>query len=50
LTGDPTCTFVEAPALLPPEVQIDAAQAAQWGAELAAANEVPLEDDDDTDL
>jgi len=50
LTGDPTCTFVEAPALLPPEVQIDAAQAAQWGEELAAANAVPLEDDDDTDL
>jgi hypothetical protein len=43
LTGDPSCTFVEAPALLPPEVTVDAAQAQQWGKELEDANAVPLE-------
>ena len=43
LTGDPSCTFVEAPALLPPEVQVDAEQVKQWNNELDVANTVPLE-------
>lgn len=47
LTGDPNCVFVEAPALLPPEVVVDAAQVAAWQQELNVANTVPLEDDDD---
>lgn len=47
LTGDPTAHFVEAPALLPPEVQIDEKQAQQWQAELEQANQVLLPDDDE---
>jgi len=47
LTGDPNCHFVEAPALAPPEVQIDANQVAQWNQELQAANSVPLPDEDE---
>ena len=43
LTGDPNCVFVEAPALLPPEVVVDAAQVAAWQQELNVANTVPLE-------
>jgi GTP-binding nuclear protein Ran len=47
LTGDPNCSFVEAPALLPPEVQLDQAILAQNQVELDMANQVPLDDEDD---
>ena len=50
LTGDPNCVFVEAPALLPPEVQVDKAQVQQWQDELTVANETLLPDVDDEDL
>jgi len=47
LTGDSTCHFVEAPALTPPEVQVDQAQLEQWSNELDAASKVFLPDDDE---
>jgi GTP-binding nuclear protein Ran len=47
LTGDPNCNFVEAPALLPPEVEVDANQVAAWQEELAQNNTVLLPDDED---
>ena len=47
LTANPDAQFVEAPALLPPEVQVDEAQAAQWSRELDEANQKLLPDDDD---
>lgn len=50
LTGNPDCQFVEAPALLPPEVQIDQVQVAEWGKELEQNNAVPLPDDGDDEL
>jgi GTP-binding nuclear protein Ran len=46
ITGDPNLVFVEAPALQPPEVVFDAAAQAEAERELAHANQVPLEDDD----
>lgn len=42
--------FVAAPALAPPEVQVDAVLMAQYAAELAAASNAPLPDEDDGDL
>ncbi|MDO9333808.1 MAG: hypothetical protein Q7T57_04725 [Dehalococcoidales bacterium] len=50
LTGNAECSFVEAPALLPPEVQIDEKQVAQWNQELAEQNAVLLPDDESDDL
>jgi len=50
LTGDPNCAFVEAPALAPPEVQIDQQQVQQWDRELEDANKVALPDDLEDDL
>ena len=50
LVGDPQLHFTEAPALAPPEVHLDAAQQAQYEAELEAAKHQPLPDDDDADL
>lgn len=52
LTGNEQAHFVEAPALAPPEVQIDVKQVQEWGAELEKANEVllPGGDDDDENL
>lgn len=47
LTANPDAQFVEAPALLPPEVQVDEAQAAKWNEELNEANTKLLPDDDD---
>ncbi|KAL9256200.1 GTP-binding nuclear protein Ran-A1-like protein, partial [Drosera capensis] len=47
LAGDPTLHFVESPALLPPEVQIDHEEQARHEAELANAMNQPLPDDDD---
>ena len=51
LVGDPNLHFVEAPALQPPEVQVDMAQQKQYEAELAQAAAMPLPDGDgDEDL
>lgn len=47
IVKDNTLTFVEAPALAPPEVAIDMAEQARHEAELAAAAMVPVPDDDD---
>ena len=47
LTGNPDCNFVEAPALAPPEVQVDQAQVAIWQQALDEANQVLLPDDDE---
>jgi len=47
LCGDNNCVFVEAPALRPPEVQINAYQQQQYEAELAQSAQIPLPDDDD---
>lgn len=47
LTGDPTCHFVEAPTLLPPEVKLDVDQARLYEQQLEQANNVPLPDDDE---
>jgi GTP-binding nuclear protein Ran len=47
-SSDNTLTFVEAPALAPPEVQITAEQIAQLNADnAAAAAEMPLPDEDE---
>jgi len=50
LSGDNALHFVEAPALQPPEFQIDAAQAAKYEQELQQAAAQPLPEDDDDDL
>jgi len=50
LTGDPNCSFTQAPALLPAETTIDAQQVAQWQNELDTANQVALPEDGDDDL
>lgn len=47
LTGDPNAHFVQAPALFPPEVQVDPQQVTQWENDLREANQLPLPDDDD---
>jgi len=47
LTGDPNAQFVQAPALFPPEAQVDADQVRQWEQDLQQANQLPLPDDDD---
>jgi len=47
LAGDPNATFVEAPALALPEVQVDEQQVKQWENELQDANQVLLPDDDE---
>jgi len=47
LTGNPECNFVEAPALLPPEVQVDEQQVKAWDEELIKANQTLLPDDDE---
>mmetsp|Transcript_18667 Transcript_18667/g.33788 ORF Transcript_18667/g.33788 Transcript_18667/m.33788 type:complete len:249 (+) Transcript_18667:967-1713(+) len=50
LLGDNQLHFVEAPALQPPEFQFDEATKVKYEAELAAAREMPLPEDDDEDL
>jgi GTP-binding nuclear protein Ran len=47
LTGDPNLEFTEMPALLPPEVEMDAAQRQKIEAELLEAQKTALPDDDD---
>jgi len=47
LTGNPNCQFTDQPALLPPEVRIDAEQIAMYQQQLDQAASVPLPDDDD---
>jgi hypothetical protein len=47
LTGDNNLEFSEAPALLPPEVLLSAAELQQQQAELEQAAAMPLPDDDD---
>ena len=47
LAGDPNLSFVESPALAPPEVTINLAEQAQYEAELANAAAQPLPDEDD---
>jgi GTP-binding nuclear protein Ran len=49
LAGNNELHFVEAPALAPPEAEIDMAHLAQNEAELMAAASVPLPDGDDDD-
>lgn len=50
LVGNPTLEFAAAPALAPPEVQVDEQLMAQYNAELQAAAAAPLPDEDDGDL
>lgn len=50
LAAEPDITFVEAPALAPPESQIDMAQMLKYEQELAAAAAAPIPSDDDDDL
>eukprot|EP00741_Cyanophora_paradoxa_P015281 tig00000194_g14750.t1 len=47
LVGDPNLTFVESPALAPPEVQLDMAQVAQYEKDLEEARNVVLPDEDE---
>ena len=49
ICGDNGLEFVEAPALAPPEVQVDMAHQQQMERELATAENTPLPDDDDDD-
>lgn len=50
LVGNPSLEFAAAPALAPPEVQVDAKLMAQYEQELAQAQAAPLPDEDDGDL
>lgn len=47
LVGDPNLSFVESPALKPPEVVIDQSTVAQYELELQNASAVPLPDEDE---
>merc|ERR1712130_271447 len=46
ITGDPNLHFVEAPALQPPEVQIDLEMMKQYDRDLEEGSKLPLPDDD----
>lgn len=48
--GDATLEFVAMPALAPPEVHMDPETIAKLEAEMKAADEVALPEDDDDDL
>lgn len=50
LVGNPQLEFVAAPALAPPEVQVDAALMQQYQQEMDQATALPLPDEDDADL
>ena len=50
LSGHPDLVFVEAPALAPPEVQMDPEQIQKNEAEIKAVSNVPLPDEDDADI
>ncbi|KAJ1873227.1 GTP-binding nuclear protein gsp1/Ran [Coemansia sp. RSA 990] len=47
LTGEPNLEFTEAPALAPPEVQVDSNLMQQYNQEMAAAAAMPLPEEDD---
>jgi GTP-binding nuclear protein Ran len=47
LVGDPNLTFVEPPALKPPEVPIDENQMREYEQALAVAQETPLPEEDE---
>lgn len=49
VAGNNSIEFVEAPALAPPEAEIDFNLMKQYEAELSAAASVPLPDGDDDD-
>ncbi|ODQ79393.1 hypothetical protein BABINDRAFT_161796 [Babjeviella inositovora NRRL Y-12698] len=50
LAGNPQLEFVAAPALAPPEVQVDAELMLKYQQEMEAATALPLPDEDDADL
>lgn len=50
LVGNANLEFVAAPALAPPEVQVDASLMQKYEAELNAAAAAPLPDEEDADL
>lgn len=50
LVGNPQLDFVGAPALLPPEIQVDAELMKQYQNEMDQATAMPLPDEDDADL
>lgn len=50
LVGNANLEFVAAPALAPPEVQVDQTLMAQYQQELDKAAAAPLPDEDDADL
>jgi GTP-binding nuclear protein Ran len=50
LVGNQSLEFVAAPALAPPEVQVDQAVLEQYQKEMEAAANMPLPDEEDTDL
>ena len=50
LVGNPQLSFVAAPALAPPEVQVDAELMQKYQQEMDQATALPLPDEDDADL
>jgi GTP-binding nuclear protein Ran len=50
LFSDPNCKFVDTPALLPPELKMDASQIQEYEKELAKAESAPVPEGDDEDL
>lgn len=50
LVGNQALDFVAAPALAPPEVQVDQAVLEQYQKEMQDAAQMPLPDEDDADL
>lgn len=50
LVGNPTLEFVAAPALAPPEVQVNPEMIKQYNEEMEAAAQMPLPDEEDPDL
>jgi len=50
LVGNPTLEFVAAPALAPPTATVDQALLQQYHKEMEDAANMPLPDEDDTDL
>jgi GTP-binding nuclear protein Ran len=50
LVGNPQLEFVAAPALAPPEVQVNPELLEQYQKEMADAAQMPLPDEDDADL
>jgi GTP-binding nuclear protein Ran len=50
LVGNQSLEFVAAPALAPPEVQVDQALLDQYAREMNDAAQMPLPEEDDNDL